>query len=229
MIGFYNYTVILTYLSLVFASTGIAFSFMESGHPFLGVICLLLCALCDSFDGKVARTKKDRTVSECKFGIQIDSLSDIIAFGVLPSCIGMSMLFRSEYMYKTGGEWWHLVFTVLALVICAAFTLAALIRLAYYNVTEEERQEEEEGVRKYYLGLPVTLGALMIPIPFALQMIVSKLTNVDITYVYFAVMLMIAIAFISKFKLGKPGKWKMTFMIIMGSLEIVALVAAALL
>ena len=46
------------------------------------------------FDGKVARTKKDRTECEKKFGIQIDSLCDAICFGVLPVVIGYSVGMR---------------------------------------------------------------------------------------------------------------------------------------
>ena len=77
MIGYYNYTTLLTYLSLASATTGIVVSLMDSGHPYSAMCFLLFCGLCDAFDGKVARIKKNRTERECKFGIQIDSLSDI--------------------------------------------------------------------------------------------------------------------------------------------------------
>jgi hypothetical protein len=56
------------------------------------------------FDGKVARTKKDRTEQEKSFGIQIDSLSDLVSFGVLPAVIGFAMVSQnyhiSEYPYR---------------------------------------------------------------------------------------------------------------------------------
>lgn len=42
-------------------------------------------------DGRIARTKKDRTEQEKRFGIQIDSLNDLVCFGVLPAAIGWSM------------------------------------------------------------------------------------------------------------------------------------------
>lgn len=84
MIGFYDYTVILTYLSILSGTTGIILCLNGVGHPYLGMFFLLFSGLCDTFDGKVARSKKDRTEQMKKFGIQIDSLSDLIAFGVLP-------------------------------------------------------------------------------------------------------------------------------------------------
>ena len=62
MVGFYNYTVYLTYIGLVSAVTGIFYSF--SGNIKAAVICLMVSGVCDMFDGKIARTKKDRTEAE---------------------------------------------------------------------------------------------------------------------------------------------------------------------
>ena len=145
MIGYYNYTVWLTYLALASASTGIVLTLTGDGHPFVGMFFMLFCALCDAFDGKVARTKKDRSVEECKYGIQIDSLSDIVAFGVLPASIAAALVFRSN-VYNFGTKGWDLVFTVAAFAIMIFFVLAGLIRLAYFNVTEEQRQDNEESI-----------------------------------------------------------------------------------
>ena len=78
MIGYYSYTVILTYLSLVFAMAGIHLSF--NGMYQWAFICLIMCGICDTFDGMVARSKKNRTDEEKRFGIQIDSLCDLVAF-----------------------------------------------------------------------------------------------------------------------------------------------------
>ena len=82
MIGVYDYTVILTYLSLLSGASGIIVCLKGIGHPYLGMFFLLFSGLCDTFDGKVARSKKNRTEREKRFGIQIDSLSDLVAFGV---------------------------------------------------------------------------------------------------------------------------------------------------
>ena len=48
------------------------------GHQLVAVIVMICAALTDLFDGKIARTKKNRTEVEKRFGIQIDSLADII-------------------------------------------------------------------------------------------------------------------------------------------------------
>lgn len=218
MLGFYNYTMLLTYLSLISASTGIIVSLSGEGHPFIGMFFMLFSGLCDAFDGKVARMKKDRTETECKFGVQIDSLSDVVAFGVLPTCIGAALVSRS-LVFNFESEGWGLVFAIACYAIMAMYVLTAMIRLAYFNVTEEERQDNNEGARKYYVGLPITLGSMFLPAALAIVLIVEKLAKIDFTLFYFAALLAVGIAFISKFHLRKPGIKILIGMICFGALE----------
>lgn len=87
MIGYYNYTVWLTFIGMLSSVTGMGLAIQGKIIP--AVICLMFSGFCDMFDGIVARTKKDRTDEEKRFGIQLDSLSDIVCFGVLPFVIGV--------------------------------------------------------------------------------------------------------------------------------------------
>ena len=166
MIGYYNYTVILTYMSLVSSVIGI---FLAAGladgqpRPTLAIICLMVSGLCDMFDGKVARTKKDRTENEKKFGIQIDSLCDAICFGVLPAVIG----------YSVGMNCWADV------PILVLFPLCAVIRLAYFNVAEEDRQKSvfRKMVRfTSFLSFPAMIGIALIAPEFVLLALKSQWT-----------------------------------------------------
>lgn len=150
MIGFYDYTVILTFMSLLSAVGGIGL--VTSGHPILATYCLLFCGLCDMFDGKVARTKKNRTAEEKSFGIQIDSLTDVVAFGALPATMTITLCGHVWYSY----------------IVACLFTLAGMIRLAYFNVTEELRQKETEECRTSYTGLPITSSSLIFPFFFCI-------------------------------------------------------------
>ena len=59
LLGFYDYTVILTYMSLLSAFAGMNFS--GRGMDTAAVLCLMFCGICDAFDGTVARTKRNRT------------------------------------------------------------------------------------------------------------------------------------------------------------------------
>lgn len=146
MLGFYNYTVILTYIGMLISFTGMTFAWKGEMHTAL--VCLMLSGFCDMFDGKIASTKKDRTVNEKRFGIQIDSLSDLICFGVFPAMIIFQICKGSTASTVAAG----------------IYLLCALIRLAYFNVEEENRQNHTSESRKIYLGLPVTTVAIMIPL-----------------------------------------------------------------
>jgi len=181
MIGVYDYTVLLTYISFLSGLTGIYFS--VNGSSFIAIICLMISGFCDMFDGKVARTKKNRTEEEKKYGIQIDSLSDLVAFGVLPSAIGYSIGIQKTYMF----------FVLYLLPLCA------LIRLAYFNVTEEIRSSNTTEVRSEYLGLPVTSTAIILPIVYFLK----KLFPNYFIYIYAISLLIISVLFIKKFKMVK--------------------------
>lgn len=182
MIGYYNYTVILTYLGTLSGFAGILYIWNENLR--MALLCLMVSGFCDMFDGKIASTMK-RTAQEKRFGIQIDSLSDLICFGVLPALI----IFQCST-----GKWIHIPVT-------AAYLLCALIRLAWFNVDEEERQSKESGGRKTYLGLPITSSALILP-PFIGG---GHLLNLSVGRSSPWVLLCIAVAFLAPFPLKKPG------------------------
>ena len=207
MIGFYDYTVILTYLSLISASMGIIVCLHGVGHPYYGMFFLLLSGLCDTFDGRVARSKKNRTSKEKAFGVQIDSLADLVAFGVLPSCIGIAMLrvstrFQDVPQLKLMDREDKLViYPILLTVIGLVYILCAMIRLAYFNVLEEEKSNGKGNGASVYIGLPVTSAALIFPT----VMLIQFLTMRDLTLVYFFVMAVVAVLFVSRIQVRKPG------------------------
>ena len=181
-IGFYDYTVILTYLSLVSALLGMRFA--SQGRIGLAVGCLILSGICDMFDGTVARSKKNRTADEKSFGIQLDSICDVIAFGVAPAVL----------LYFCGA---NTVFGVTALVF---YVLCALIRLAFFNVLEINRQMHEDGCAKEYRGLPVTSSSILLPIVFLVGLALPAAVNRVIAHV---LPLVIGFLFILDFRIPK--------------------------
>ncbi len=199
MLGFYDYTVILTYLSLFSALVGMFFTF--SGHLHLAIFCLALCGLFDTFDGKVARTKKDRTEQGKRFGIQIDSLCDMVCFGVYPVII---CYFSG--MCKAG-----------SFVILAFYCLAGLIRLAYFNVMEEERQQQTEEKRKYYQGLPITSISVILPLIY----VSSALYTQHFVVVLHVVMLVTGLLFILDFPFRKPTNKQLALLIVVVAAAVV--------
>lgn len=204
MIGYYSYTVILTYVGFVCGSLGLYLA--ASGSTNGAIVMLLLAGFCDMFDGKVAKTKKNRTPQESRFGIQIDSLSDMVCFGLLPPMIAFSC---GAVLRKP-----------ISIAVFSCFSLAALIRLAYFNVSEEERQQVTTERRKVYEGLPVTSVALIIPLLFAFRKDLGSNFPTVCTIVY----ALIACAFITRFTLKKPGMRTMLLFIAAGALELLLLI-----
>ena len=197
MIGVYDYTVIATYLSLLLGLGGLYSA--AQNEPLDAMLCLMLAGLLDAFDGRIARTKKDRTEQEKRFGIQIDSLNDLVCFGVLPAAIGWSMDCDRLWFLAT----------------MSFFALCALIRLAYFNVTEEERQSTGASKREFYTGLPVTSASLIFPTLVLLQ----RITRADLCWLYHAVMLATAGAFVGKFHVKKPNLRGILILVALGAAE----------
>ena len=204
MLGFWDYTVVLTYISFAFSGIGI---FCAVSHHVRWAIFFLACSgLCDMFDGKVARTKKNRTEDEKRFGIQIDSLCDLVCFGILPVII----------CYKSGMN--H----IYSIVILILYSLAGLIRLAYFNVMEEKRQQETEEDKKYYQGLPITSMAIALPV----LVVVSPLFPTRQAFVI-ALHVLVAVVgtlFIADFKLRKPSTKELFLLVGVVALSVAVLV-----
>lgn len=184
-IGFYDYTVILTYFSLISALCGMTQA--ASGHFEAAVICLGICGVCDSFDGRIARTKKNRTEEEKAFGIQIDSLCDLVCFGIFPAF----------FCYKLG------VNTLPGMIILSFYCICAVIRLAYYNVLEDKKKKEPPKTNApAFHGLPVTTSSILFSLTYCLGYILAEHTFTILLHI---VPLCIGFLFILDFPVKKPS------------------------
>ena len=187
MIGFYDYTVVVTYISLISSIMGMFFAI--DGKLPLAVFCLAFSGLCDMFDGKIARTKKNRTDDEKAFGIQIDSLCDIVCFGIFPIILG----------YQLG------MCKIYSLMILAFYGVAGVIRLAYFNVMEEKRQSETSENRKYYQGL------VIMPLLFMVSVFFPGF-RYFLGCLHFA-MLLVGFLFILDFRFRKPTNRELVILV----------------
>ncbi len=185
-VGYYNVSVILTYLGLSFSIFGIYVAF--TGNISLAFVCLILSGICDLFDGAVARNVK-RSDSEKNFGVQIDSLCDVVCYGVFPIVLGICMGFTNKF----------------DIAIYILYGICAVIRLAYFNVlTLEKKSFLKNKKDDYYYGLPVTNVAIILPLIYFLKFLISTKTF-NLAYPW--VMFIVAILFVSNFKLKKPSEY----------------------
>ena len=215
MIGFYNYTVYLTYFSLIVSGVGLYQA--ANGRPLVAIFCLMVSGLCDMFDGKIARTRHKSTEMERNFGIQLDSLADIVCFGVLPAVIGKS--FFDEFVERKNILMPRPALTASHVVVCSLgclLILCALIRLAYFNVTEEERQSATNEHRHYYLGIPVTAASFVMPLFWALQLRLGSASTV----IYAVGLTLLAFLFITPLRVPKPGLKGILCMVLLGVIEL---------
>ena len=86
------------------------------------------------------------------------------------------------------------------MVILMFYVLAGLIRLAWFNVTEECRQKETDEKRACYQGLPITSMAIILPLVVVFRPLLGK----EFMVALHAAVLVVGLLFITDFKLRKP-------------------------
>lgn len=183
MIGYWNYTVVLTYMSLASAVGGMVFAF--DGRILSALTCLAVSGLCDAFDGRVARSKKNRTESEKLFGIQLDSLCDVVGFGFLPGLI----------CYKLGLQ------SPVGIALIIFYCVASVARLAYYNTLELEK-DGSKPLENCYYGLPITSIVVIFPVTYYIAFLLPARFE---TLIWELMLLITGGLFISNIRFPKPG------------------------
>jgi CDP-diacylglycerol--serine O-phosphatidyltransferase len=120
----------LTISNLFLGIVSIIFAFQGNQYVDYAAITVIIGMLMDGLDGRVARMLN----AQSEFGKELDSLSDVITFGVAPAFI----------MYVVALQEMNL----LGIVITAVFPICGALRLARFNV--------QAGVPGYFIGLPIT-------------------------------------------------------------------------
>ncbi len=128
----------ITALALCFGLTGVRFAFGEEWEKALAAI--IFAGVLDGMDGRIARLLR----AQSKFGAELDSLSDVIAFGVAPAMI--LFLWSLQYAPKFG---WT---AALALAVCCA------LRLARFNSRMDAEVQPHKSAG-FNTGIPAPAGA----------------------------------------------------------------------
>ena len=178
MLGYWNKSVYITYLGAFCAAAGFLL-FLNTGNVDYSFVGMTIAAVCDMFDGKVARHLKNRTEEEKDFGVQIDSLADIVCFIVVPAF--------TLFFYKLN-NWYQIVFLALYIV-------CGVIRLAYFNVAMSDKNKAIAS----YQGLPVPMSVLI----FGIVWLLSKSFTFDISIVYTILVPIVGFLHISKIRIKK--------------------------
>lgn len=190
-IGVYN---LANFVTLMGLASAVAAMFVAGSNIKLAVCLFLVSGLCDMFDGRIARGKGGRTRKEKVFGIQIDTVCDMVSFGVTPVVI----------VYHCGFKAWYDVAIYILYAACAA------IRLAYFNT--QALEETPDLNMKAFTGVPVPFSCMVLPPLMILKSIVNSITAVHI--IFAVVMLAVGIAFILNVKIKKLNLVQSLFLIV---------------
>ncbi len=165
---------VVTLLALCAGLTAIRFA-IESKFEF-AVLAILVAAVLDGIDGRIARALKGSS----RFGAELDSLADFMDFGVAP---GLVLYLWSLHQLKTLG-WVAVLF----------FAIAAALRLARFNVMIDD-PNKPAWMGRFFTGMPAPAGAIVVLLPLYVHMsfdlpISGRLAWLELAYVVGVALLM---------------------------------------
>jgi CDP-diacylglycerol--serine O-phosphatidyltransferase len=134
----------ITVLAMCAGLSGIRLAFENRFETAVGMV--LIAAFLDGIDGRVARFFK----ASSRFGAQLDSLADIVNFGVAPALVLYAFL-----LDRAGSPGW---------IAAVLFPIACGLRLARFNVLDEE-VDRPAWQAEYFVGVPAPAGAVLMLLP----------------------------------------------------------------
>ena len=136
----------ITLIGVCIGLTSIKFAI--DGKFAIAIIAILFAGLMDALDGRIARLIKGTS----KMGKELDSLGDVVSFGVAPALI--MYFWNLQYLDKFG---W---FVCLIYVVCVA------LRLARFNVNSEEEPSWKDN---FFEGMPSPAGGVVVLMPLVIS------------------------------------------------------------
>lgn len=167
---------LITVLAICAGLSGIRLAFEGRFEP--AVVMVLLAAFLDGIDGRLARMLK----ATSKFGAQMDSLADIVNFGVVPALVLYAFL-----LDKAGSLGW---------IATLLFAIACGLRLARFNVLDEDL-ERPAWQAEYFVGVPAPAGAIVVMLPMYLAFLGVEPTR-TVAYAGTAFTILIAFLLVSR-------------------------------
>ena len=164
-----------TLVGVCIGLTSIKFAFDERFG--LAIICIIVAGLIDGLDGRIARLIKGTS----QVGKELDSLTDVISFGVAPAFI---MYFWQ--LNTLGRVGW---------LICLVYVICVALRLARFNVNSETQPSWKDN---FFEGVPSPAGGILVLMPLIYSKSEIQFLNVDFTYFTPILFILISILLISK-------------------------------
>ena len=151
--------------------------FSIDGNFSLSVTLILLAAILDALDGRIARLIKGTS----EFGKELDSLTDFVSFGIAPVFI--------LYFWELNS------YGKLGWAIALIYSVCCVLRLARFNLTKNENDQEWKN--NFFEGIPSPAGGLIILIPLIYELSNFNL-NFDLRFITPYLTIFIALFLVSK-------------------------------
>ena len=165
----------LTLIGVCIGLTSIRFAL--DGSFELAIVAIIIAALIDGLDGRIARLIKGTS----KVGKELDSLTDMISFGVAPAFI---MYFWQ--LNTLGRVGW---------LVCLVYVICVALRLARFNVNSENQVSWKEN---FFEGVPSPAGGILVLMPLIYSQSELQFFNIDYGYFVPVLFIIISILLISK-------------------------------
>ena len=166
----------LTLIGVCIGLTSIRFSF--NGQFDLAIIAIIIAALIDGLDGRIARLIKGTS----KVGKELDSLTDMISFGVAPAFI---MYFWT--LSSLGKFGW---------LLCLIYVICVALRLARFNVNSNQEPSWKDN---FFEGVPSPAGGILVLTPLIISMTNFDYIKVDYNIIVPIFFIITSLLLISKF------------------------------
>ena len=166
---------ILTLIGVCIGLSSIKFA-LDSKYE-IAIIAIIIAALIDGLDGRIARLIKGTS----KVGKELDSLTDVISFGVAPAFI---MYFWS--LNKLGKFGW---------LLCLIFVVCVVLRLARFNVHSNEEASWKDN---FFEGVPSPAGGILVLMPLIYSLSELKFLNINYNFIVPVFFILVSLLLISK-------------------------------
>lgn len=153
---------VVTLLNIIFGS--LALIYILNNDYRTAAILILVAAVMDGMDGRVAR-KFD---AESEMGKELDSLCDLVSFGVAPAILLYSQILHQHFM-------------IISLLVTLLFIVCGALRLARFNVL---------NISEYFVGIPITLAGMVMAVISLLAGYISPI--IIISFMFILALLMVS-------------------------------------
>ena len=166
---------ILTLIGVCIGLSSIKFA-LDSKYE-IAIIAIIFAALIDGLDGRIARLIKGTS----KVGKELDSLTDVISFGVAPAFI---MYFWS--LNNLGKFGW---------LLCLIYVVCVALRLARFNVHSNEEASWKDN---FFEGVPSPAGGILVLMPLIYSLSELKFLNINYNFIVPVFFILVSLLLISK-------------------------------